>query len=72
MLVLSRKIGERINIGDGITVTVLAVQGRRVRLGITAPEALAIWRSEVPWSPTPPGEPDAELVASVREQASSA
>lgn len=47
MLVLSRKIGERIVIGNGIVVTVLEVKGRQVRLGIEAPLAVPIWRGEL-------------------------
>ena len=38
MLVLSRKCGEKVVIGEGITVTVLAVEGGRIRLGIEAPD----------------------------------
>ena len=44
MLVLSRKIGERILIGDNVVLTVLAVKGRQVRLGIEAPASVPIWR----------------------------
>lgn len=47
MLVLSRKPGERIVIGDGIEVMVLEVRGDRVRLGFTAPKDVAIHRQEV-------------------------
>lgn len=47
MLVLSRKYGERITIGDGIMVTVLAVRGDRVELGFTAPAEVPIHREEV-------------------------
>jgi carbon storage regulator len=47
MLVLSRKPGERIVIGDGVSVTVVAVGGDRVRLGICAPPATSIHREEV-------------------------
>jgi carbon storage regulator CsrA len=47
MLVLSRKIGERIHIGNGITVTVVAVHGRSVRLGFEAPASVAIRREEL-------------------------
>ncbi len=47
MLVLSRKIGERMVIGDTIVLTVLAVNGRRIRLGIEAPHDVAIWREEL-------------------------
>ena len=47
MLVLSRKIGESIVIGGGVTVTVLAVNGQQVRLGIEAPRAVSIRRAEL-------------------------
>lgn len=47
MLVLTRKAGERIVIGTGITVTVVAVQGNRVRLAFEAPADVPIHREEV-------------------------
>lgn len=47
MLVLSRKIGEKICIDGEITLTVLSVQGNRIRLGIVAPESHSIQRSEI-------------------------
>ena len=47
MLVLSRKHGEAIVIGDGITVTVLAVDGDRVKLGVAAPAEVSIHREEI-------------------------
>lgn len=47
MLVLSRKIGQSIVIGEKITVTVVAVKGNRVRLGIEAPEQIGVFRSEL-------------------------
>ena len=47
MLVLSRKVGERVVIGDGIVVTVLEVKGRQVRLGFEAPPDVQIWRGEL-------------------------
>ena len=47
MLVLSRKIGERVVIGDRIVVTVLEVKGRQVRLGFEAPPDVQIWRGEL-------------------------
>jgi carbon storage regulator len=49
MLVLSRKNGEEIVIGDNIVVTVLAVQGDRVKLGISAPGEVPVHRQEVQW-----------------------
>lgn len=47
MLVLRRKIGERIVVpGCGVTLTVLAVEGKSVRLGVSAPAAVAVYREE--------------------------
>jgi carbon storage regulator len=47
MLVLTRKPGQRIMIGDGVEVQVLSVAGEKVRLGITAPRDVSIFRNEV-------------------------
>ncbi len=47
MLVLSRKFGEVLVIGNSITVTVVAVDGDRVRLGIVAPAEVPIHREEI-------------------------
>lgn len=47
MLILTRKTGESINIGDDITVTVLGVQGQQVRIGITAPKHVPVNREEI-------------------------
>ena len=47
MLVLTRKPGQRIMIGDGIEVQVLSVAGEKVRIGITAPRDVGIFRDEV-------------------------
>ena len=47
MLVLSRKVGERILIGDHVTVTVVRITGGGVRLGIEAPAELAVIREEL-------------------------
>lgn len=46
MLVLSRKLGEKIHIGDGIEITIAAVQGNRIRLGIRAPRGVPVIRGE--------------------------
>lgn len=51
MLVLSRKSGESIRIGDNVVLTVQQIRGKRVHLGIEAPENLAIRRSELPPRP---------------------
>ena len=47
MLVLTRKPGQSIMIGDGIEVQVLSVAGEKVRLGISAPREVGIFRNEV-------------------------
>jgi carbon storage regulator len=65
MLVLTRKQGERLQIGNDVTITVLEVQGRRIRLGIEAPHSTRIMRSELPDWDRPTREParrEVELV----------
>lgn len=47
MLILTRRIGETIRIDDDIEVTVLAVKGNQVRIGITAPDTVDVHRQEV-------------------------
>lgn len=47
MLVLTRKIGEAIQIGEGVTVEVLEMRGGRIRLGITAPGDVKVHRAEL-------------------------
>jgi len=47
MLVLSRKLGERIVIGDRIVVTVMRLENGQVRLGIEAPREIAVFREEI-------------------------
>ena len=47
MLVITRKPGERICLGDDVTVTVLEVRGDQVRLGIDAPRDVKVFREEV-------------------------
>jgi carbon storage regulator len=66
MLVLTRKQGEQIRVGDSICVTVLAVEGNRVRLGLTAPADVPILRVELVSSRNSPNEGrplDAERLA---------
>jgi carbon storage regulator len=47
MLILTRKLGERITIGDDISVTLLEIKGSQVRLGIEAPKGISIYRQEI-------------------------
>ena len=47
MLILTRKLGEVINIGDVIKIQVLEIKGKQVRLGIEAPQDMSIHREEV-------------------------
>jgi carbon storage regulator CsrA len=47
MLVLTRKLGERIHIGSAITITVVEIRGNKVRLGIQAPEKVPVLRAEL-------------------------
>ena len=47
MLVLTRKIGETIRVGDDVRVQVLAIRGGQVRLGLTAPGDVRIFREEI-------------------------
>ncbi|OLN33526.1 carbon storage regulator CsrA [Desulfosporosinus metallidurans] len=47
MLVLSRKLNEKIRLGDDIEITIVAISGDTVRLGINAPRDLKILRSEI-------------------------
>jgi carbon storage regulator len=47
MLVITRKSGERICLGDDITITVMEISGSTVRLGIEAPRELPVYRAEI-------------------------
>lgn len=76
MLVLTRKANQSIMIGDGIQVSVLAVMGEKVRIGIEAPRSVPVFRQEV-WleiqrdraeGEPADGEADAEAVTKALDQ----
>ncbi len=67
MLVLTRKQNEKIKIGDNITITVLRMKGKAVRLGIQAPEDMTVLRGEIAFDievESLPAENDQENAAS--------
>ncbi len=47
MLILTRRVGETVMIGDDVTITVLGVKGNQVRVGINAPKNVAVHREEI-------------------------
>jgi carbon storage regulator len=47
MLILTRRVGETLVIGDDVNVTVLGVRGNQVRLGVNAPKEVAVHREEI-------------------------
>ena len=47
MLILTRRVGETLMIGDDVTVTVLGVKGNQVRIGVQAPKDVAVHREEI-------------------------
>tara|TARA_Y100001935_G_scaffold249938_1_gene249283 strand:+ start:1024 stop:1203 length:180 start_codon:yes stop_codon:yes gene_type:complete len=47
MLILTRRVGESLMIGDDVTVTVLGVKGNQVRIGVNAPKDVSVHREEI-------------------------
>lgn len=47
MLILTRRVGETLRINDNVTVTVLGVKGNQVRIGVDAPQEVAVHREEI-------------------------
>ena len=61
MLILTRRVGESVMIGDEVTITVLRVKGNQVRLGVNAPRSVSVQREEIferIKSESPEAEPD--------------
>ena len=48
MLILTRKVGETVMIGDNVTVAVIGVKGTQIRIGINAPKDVTIHRKQIP------------------------
>jgi carbon storage regulator len=65
MLVLSRKPGESLYIGDNVTISLISIRGQQVRIGIEAPMDIPIWRDEVFVAQKEPGN---EPVRTKRER----
>jgi len=71
MLILTRRVGETVMIGEDVTVTVLGVKGNQVRIGVSAPRDVAVHREEIferikreeAGEPEPTDEPDAEMLS---------
>lgn len=53
MLVLSRKLGEKIFIGNNVVITVVDIDHHKVRIGVSAPKDVGVWREELYNAPPP-------------------
>jgi len=66
MLILSRRTDESIVIGDEVTITILSVKGKQVRIGITAPPDVSVHREEI-YQRIQAGDPAEEVIEQERE-----
>jgi carbon storage regulator len=64
MLILTRRVGETVMIGNDVTVTVLGVKGNQVRVGVNAPKDVAVHREEIYERIKREQDPDAKMGAS--------
>ena len=65
MLILSRRTDESIVIGDEVTITILSVKGKQVRIGITAPPDVSVHREEI-YQRIQSGDPESAVENSAR------
>ena len=72
MLILTRRVGETVMIGDEVAVTVLRVKGNQVRLGVNAPKSISVQREEIFQRIKREAERPAEAADSSQEAAESA
>jgi carbon storage regulator len=72
MLILTRRVGETLMVGDEVTVTVLGVKGNQVRIGVNAPKEVAVHREEIYDRIRKEQETDEELASSSEEMDSAA
>jgi carbon storage regulator len=63
MLVLSRKLGEKIRIGDQICITVVDIDRGKIRLGIEAPREVPVFRQELLTPPAPPATSESVVIS---------
>ncbi len=69
MLILSRRTDESIVIGDEVTITILSVKGKQVRIGITAPPDVSVHREEI-YERIQAGDPEGSAPAAAQEDSS--
>lgn len=68
MLVLTRKDGQQIRIGQDVTITILRIQGRSVRVGIEAPREVSVVRAELPKRNAPTADEAAAVARELHEE----
>jgi carbon storage regulator len=68
LLILTRRIGESILIGDDIEIQVMGIEGRGIRVGISAPRSLEVDRSEVRKQKIKNGEYGVSITSTIRKQ----